>query len=109
MKDQSLLLFLTGGLAGVLTASAALHVVYSRRKATSLRHFDEQPPATVGTEPETSATVEDFLEDEILVEQFTRNVQFFGKQGQQKVAESFVVVIGLGVRAPKTVEIKSDC
>lgn len=39
-----------------------------------------------------------FEEDEILQEQFTRNVQFFGAEGQSKVARSFVVIIGLGVR-----------
>ena len=42
--------------------------------------------------------MDSMLEDEILTEQFTRNVQFFGKQGQLKVAKAFVVVIGLGVR-----------
>ena len=35
-------------------------------------------------------------EDEILAEHFTRNVQFFGVESQQRVAESFVVVVGLG-------------
>ena len=37
------------------------------------------------------------LEDEILAEHFTRNVQFFGREGQQRIMGSFVVVIGLGV------------
>lgn len=35
-------------------------------------------------------------EDEIIAEHFTRNVQFFGVKGQQRVAKSFVVVVGLG-------------
>lgn len=39
------------------------------------------------------------LEDEILAEQFTRNVQFFGASGQHEVLNAFVVVIGLGVRS----------
>lgn len=40
--------------------------------------------------------VEDFLHDEIIKEQFTRNVQFFGDAGQLKVHRAFVVVVGLG-------------
>jgi len=36
------------------------------------------------------------LRDEILREQFTRNVQFFGEEGQEKVRDAFVVVVGLG-------------
>jgi hypothetical protein len=39
---------------------------------------------------------EDFLHDEIINEQFTRNLQFFGEDGLLKVHQSFVVVVGLG-------------
>ncbi|KAF8378813.1 hypothetical protein HHK36_030162 [Tetracentron sinense] len=38
----------------------------------------------------------DILKDEIVSEQLTRNIQFFGLESQQKVTKSFVVVIGLG-------------
>ncbi|GAB4831593.1 hypothetical protein Ancab_005605 [Ancistrocladus abbreviatus] len=40
--------------------------------------------------------VQNLLKDEIVSEQLTRNVQFFGLECQQKVTESYVVVIGLG-------------
>eukprot|EP00742_Colponemidia_sp_Colp-10_P003199 GILJ01003408.1.p1 GENE.GILJ01003408.1~~GILJ01003408.1.p1 ORF type:complete len:425 (-),score=56.72 GILJ01003408.1:85-1359(-) len=33
---------------------------------------------------------------EILSEQFVRNIQFFGEEGQKKVAASLVVIVGLG-------------
>ncbi|XVF88444.1 hypothetical protein PTKIN_Ptkin19aG0051600 [Pterospermum kingtungense] len=36
------------------------------------------------------------LEDEIVCEQLTRNIQLFGLDSQQKVTSSYVVVIGLG-------------
>ncbi|OMO56736.1 UBA/THIF-type NAD/FAD binding protein [Corchorus capsularis] len=36
------------------------------------------------------------LSDEIVSEQLTRNIQFFGLDSQQKVTSSYVVVIGLG-------------
>ncbi|XP_062006475.1 tRNA threonylcarbamoyladenosine dehydratase 2 isoform X2 [Rosa rugosa] len=38
----------------------------------------------------------DLLNDEIVCEQLTRNIQFFGLEPQQKVTASYVVVIGLG-------------
>ncbi|KAG6779053.1 hypothetical protein POTOM_015420 [Populus tomentosa] len=38
----------------------------------------------------------DLLADEIVSEQLTRNIQFFGFEAQQKVTTSYVVVIGLG-------------
>ena len=39
-----------------------------------------------------------FEQDEILEEQLTRNVQFFGLEAQKRIGGSFVVVVGLGVR-----------
>ncbi|KAJ6824458.1 tRNA threonylcarbamoyladenosine dehydratase [Iris pallida] len=38
----------------------------------------------------------DLLNDEVVSEHLTRNIQFFGLESQRKVTESFVVVIGLG-------------
>lgn len=38
--------------------------------------------------------------DDIVREQLTRNIQFFGLDGQKCITESFVVVVGLGVRCP---------
>ncbi|KAF9597530.1 hypothetical protein IFM89_019444 [Coptis chinensis] len=38
----------------------------------------------------------DILSDEIVSEQLTRNIQFFGLESQRKVTESFVTIIGLG-------------
>lgn len=40
--------------------------------------------------------MQNFLDDEILNEQLTRNIQFFGEKGQRSIAESFVIVVGLG-------------
>lgn len=44
------------------------------------------------SEPEFS------LKDDILAEHFTRNVQFFGREGQERIMGSFVIVVGLGVK-----------
>ncbi|XP_050228056.1 tRNA threonylcarbamoyladenosine dehydratase 2 isoform X2 [Mercurialis annua] len=41
-------------------------------------------------------TATDLLTDDIVAEQLTRNIQFFGHESQCKVTASYVVVIGLG-------------
>ncbi|CAH9089881.1 unnamed protein product [Cuscuta europaea] len=41
-------------------------------------------------------TTPDLLNDEVVCEQLTRNIQFFGLDSQKKVTASYVVVIGLG-------------
>ena len=46
--------------------------------------------------PKEKSSVTAAANDEIVAEQFTRNVQFFGIEAQKKVADAFVVVIGLG-------------
>lgn len=49
-------------------------------------------------QPQASHSITKASDDEILSEQFTRNVQFFGPDGQQLIHGAFVVVVGLGVR-----------
>ncbi|GAB2221491.1 hypothetical protein Drorol1_Dr00012672 [Drosera rotundifolia] len=44
----------------------------------------------------SSENGEDLLKDEIVSEQLTRNIQFFGFESQHKVTRAYVVVIGLG-------------
>lgn len=34
---------------------------------------------------------------QVLKEQLSRNIQFFGMEGQQRIADAFVIVVGLGV------------
>lgn len=53
-----------------------------------------EPAGSTGT-----AGLRNFEQDEILAEQLTRNVQFFGLEAQKTIGGSFVVVVGLGVRA----------
>lgn len=91
--------FVAGGAVG--TCLAAL--VYTRRSQQS----GGMPADTTGgrESPRPSAERErreegsqplQVAEDEILAEHFTRNVQFFGSEAQQRVADSFVIVVGLG-------------
>lgn len=58
---------------------------------------EEAPPvpAVKGDQVELCGSA--LEQDEIIAEQLTRNIQFFGLDGQKKITESFVVVVGLGV------------
>lgn len=92
--------FITGILVGgALGAAVVLHttgqLTWTKKRPTTLH--------TASPEQKTAASLHDALDDEILSEQFTRNVQFFGSHGQQRVLDAFVVVVGLGVsNVPKT-------
>ena len=65
------------------------------------RLSSSQPAASGAAAPHSVA---DYEGDEVLEEQFTRNVQFFGSEGQRKAARALVVVVGLGVRRRLSVE-----
>ena len=105
MKDNSLLLFLAGGAAGALAACTALHLMQRREWNARSRQYGQislaqERPVTPQVAPDTGTGLSSFPEDEILAEQFTRNVQFFGQESQIKIANAFVIVVGLGVRQP---------
>ena len=57
------------------------------------------PPPAAGAAGAAAATLADFDVDEVLSEQLTRNVQFFGLDAQKRISRAFVVVVGLGVSA----------
>ena len=102
MTQNSLFLLCLGGAAGAAAACAALHLMQRRQWNARSRQYDQASHAQVSSvkpvvTPNSGTGLQNFHEDEILAEQFTRNVQFFGQQGQIKVANAFVVVIGLGV------------
>jgi hypothetical protein len=107
--------FGTGALAGALAGAAALHWL-SRSSSLPLPGGARPKSAggraaAVGSGAAAAAaaavpgqqrvlqTLEDFADDDILSEQLTRNVQFFGLRAQKVIARSFVVVVGLGVGA----------
>jgi hypothetical protein len=56
------------------------------------------PPLRPAEAQQPAAATGVSLDDDILGEQLTRNVQFFGRESQQRVCDAFVVVVGLGVR-----------
>ena len=62
----------------------------------------DAPNGTPATSSSTSSSSTppwalDWEGDEVVGEQLTRNVQFFGAEGQRRVSAAFVVVVGLGV------------
>lgn len=88
--------FLIGSLVG-----GALGFVSFYYCCSQLDHFpgsrDRRPKKASTTTASPEQGLHSAFDDEILSEQFTRNVQFFGSQGQQQVHDAFVVVVGLGV------------
>ena len=99
MKDTTAFHFLAGGAVGAIVAATALQYLRRREWNSAARKYDslEQKGRRSTSVSQATYGMGNFLDDEILREQFIRNVQFFGQQGQLKVANAFVVVIGLGV------------
>ncbi|EFJ40312.1 hypothetical protein VOLCADRAFT_84545 [Volvox carteri f. nagariensis] len=82
--------------AGALIGAGAAYVAYSyigvRRAAAAQAASNIPAKCNVPG----GASLEKFLQDEVLTEQLTRNVQFFGEEGQLEIAKSFVIIVGLG-------------
>lgn len=100
--------FATGALAGALVATGAIYYwqhsgKWWKEKAAetdALRQSNGlSTPTMQSSTTKSTLDIKEALEDEILAEQFTRNVQFFGQAGQQRIFDAFVIVVGLGVRA----------
>ncbi|XP_020517827.1 tRNA threonylcarbamoyladenosine dehydratase isoform X1 [Amborella trichopoda] len=100
---KSATLIASGALLGC-SASLALYKLLSRRAGfhgfrntkVYLSGSPDNNDANTGRLGDQGLMSLDLLKDEIVSEQLTRNIQFFGLESQQKVTESFVVVIGLG-------------
>lgn len=78
--------FLAGAAVG---AAASYYWFVLRCRSTSVA-----PSPADTTKP---ACIRNVLQDDILREHFTRNIQFFGEEAQQRLADSLIVVVGLGV------------
>lgn len=101
MRDTSSFHFLAGAAVGAAIALGALQCGYRREWNASRRQYgaaiQERQGSPASSVQGSSRGMSDFVSDEVLSEQFTRNVQFFGQGGQLKIANAFVVVVGLGV------------
>jgi hypothetical protein len=83
--------------AGAATAAAlSALLLYSRSPAPGAAHRSA-PAEPAAAQRAPGAGLRDYLRDDVLSEQLTRNIQFFGTAGQDKIVNSFVVVVGLGV------------
>lgn len=89
--------FAAGALAGAALTAVGAYYYCSRSQtaASGAKQPQQHTPDPAGTPQH--ANLQEFDQDEVLAEQLTRNVQFFGLDKQKQVAKSFVVVIGLGV------------
>ncbi|KAL4443221.1 hypothetical protein ABPG75_010976 [Micractinium tetrahymenae] len=91
--------------AAVGLGAALLYTRVNRSQNTAADHAaaaDGQaavpplPAATANGSSSPAFSMADFDQDEILEEQLTRNVQFFGLEAQRRIGGAFVVVVGLG-------------
>lgn len=65
-------------------------------RESQLKHFINLKPEEDRQWP-NAVSSSHCLGDDIVAEHFTRNVQFFGRNAQERIMGSFVVVVGLGV------------
>lgn len=98
-KVKSLALLGAGALLGSAAAVAILKLLPRSlrkeciREAAKLNGFQQDNHPRIDNHHVASI---DLLNDDVVSEQLTRNIQFFGLESQQKVTQSYVVVIGLG-------------
>jgi hypothetical protein len=96
--------FSAGVLLGCTAALAATRIIDVRGRPLPLSPLPCVAAAAGSLQhapPLRSAGCGLSLDDEITGEQLTRNVQFFGRDGQERVCGAFVVVVGLGVRSAR--------
>ncbi|KAF3331565.1 hypothetical protein FCM35_KLT02971 [Carex littledalei] len=105
MSDRSKqwLLIVSGAVFGSLSTVALLKLfnryhVKQYGKSMATRGFAEDGTNGKASYEDLTRNFvgSDLLADEIVSEQLTRNIQFFGLESQRKVTQSFVVIIGLG-------------
>lgn len=92
-----------GGLAvGAALAVALYETTRVRRKSDDSGNVGRPVQRILSFRKEDGSPADqdlDIYQDDVLVEMFTRNIQFFGAEKQAAVFRSFVVVVGLGVRS----------
>ena len=96
-----------GLLLGILVGGVSAYAVAYYLNSKSLRARSwEGPGRSQDNDGEKGPpmVLQRAMDDEILAEQFTRNVQFFGADGQQGIFDAFVVVVGLGVHSQLCLE-----
>lgn len=87
------------GQDGLEAAAAASAAVGGNAASGGGGGLAPPPAAAARSQPAAAALdMSRFDEDEVLEEQLTRNVQFFGREAQRGIGGAFVVVVGLGVR-----------
>ncbi|KAF3638010.1 putative cytochrome c oxidase assembly factor 5 [Capsicum annuum] len=96
MDERVKILALIGG-GAILGSAATLALSNLLSKSIGKGHISEAVKSNglPGSKYNGMATPNP-LTDEVISEQLTRNIQFFGLEAQQKVTASYVVVIGLG-------------
>ena len=108
---SSLVVFVSGAAVGAAAVWIAWRYPLKWRRGEAIKRIGnglgsdgpDHPP-----QPRNMGSLKNLMGDEVLREQLTRNIQFFGEEDQLKLANAFVVVVGLGVspchRHPSTAD-----
>lgn len=99
MERRPWVIFAMGGLAGASLAYVCCNHWKSGWTKAMLKDAQAAPGTRQESLEQSKTRPEDFVEDEIVKEHLTRNIQFFGQEGQLQISKAFVVVVGLGVRS----------
>jgi hypothetical protein len=111
MESGRLSNFAAGALAGAALSAATFYWLCRTTESAAPPSRSKSAGSSGGAPPAAGAAsaaaprpaplphaLADFDQDDILSEQLTRNVQFFGLEAQKRIGRAFVVVVGLGVR-----------
>ena len=96
MDSRFLVAFVAGGIAGACISCTFFHHRNVERDLAAAASVNEVGLAKTTSTSNRPMPISNDVHDEIVTEHFTRNIQFFGAEGQQRVASAFVVVVGLG-------------
>ncbi|CAK0785696.1 hypothetical protein CVIRNUC_008907 [Coccomyxa viridis] len=89
--------FWVGVAAGAVAGAGILYTLQQGAWRACVPLAPQEPlPLMRAVKPLDEAQGVFSLDDEIVSEHFTRNIQFFGRPSQERIMQSFVIVVGLG-------------
>ena len=96
MDSRFVAAFVAGGIAGACVSCTLFHHRDAEAAAAAAAARNEVGLAKTTSTRDRQVSTFNHMDDEIVREHFTRNIQFFGEKGQQRVARAFIIVVGLG-------------
>ena len=96
MDSRFVAAFVAGGIAGACLSCTLFYHRDAEAGAAAADARKEVGLAKTTSTSDRKVSTFNHMDDEIVREHFTRNIQFFGEKSQQHVARAFIVIVGLG-------------